>query len=163
MKHTFLFISLFFFAFSSCHKKTTSLDIKSEQQISDTLKSIAVRFLQSWEPPFDENKSLESFTHKEDFCLVIDGLYISNYNRWASAVPESMENERLHYKEYSHKIHDIRTTVLSVNSGVVTIVYTWNYVTDEDEHNSVEGAITFVCRLEENGWKIVQYHGSHSD
>jgi hypothetical protein len=74
-----------------------------------------------------------------------------------------MEHDRKNYKKYTHIIKDIRTVALSPTSGVVTIVYVWDYIENNDKHFNANGAITFVCRQEQDKWKIVHYHGSHDN
>ena len=137
----------------------------SEQQdsIKDHLEGIAIEFLQSWEPPFYPDKALTLFTQSEDFHLVIDGIEIGNYRDWAEGVPEFMAHDRNSYESYSHEIDYIETVVLSPESGVISIVYIWDSVTRDGQHERTPGAITLTCREEECGWKILHYHGSHGE
>ena len=60
-------------------------------------------------------------------------------------------------------IRYIESVVLSPNSGVVTIVYTWDSVSREGIHERTPGAIKLTCREEGNIWRIVHYHGSHDE
>jgi len=60
-------------------------------------------------------------------------------------------------------INNLRTVVLSPESGVVTVVYIWDSVSREAVHERTPGALTIACRKEKDGWKIVHYHGSHDD
>ena len=148
---------------SSCQKKTDQLSSVQEQQISDTLKKIAIDFLRSWEPPFNSDQALNLFTQSEDFHLVIDGINIDTYSKWANGVPNFMADDYTFFKSYKHEIKEIKTTVLSPESGVVTITYIWDNISKDDIHKRTDGSITFTCRQEKIGWKIVQYHGSHGN
>jgi len=67
------------------------------------------------------------------------------------------------FSSYKHEVKDIKTLVLSSDAGVATIIYIWDSITKEGVHRRTNGAATLTCRLEENGWKIVQYHGSHGE
>lgn len=65
------------------------------------------------------------------------------------------------YSSYTHEVSYIKTVVLSAESGVVTIVYFWDSISNEGVHERTPGAATMVCRKENEAWKIVHYHGSH--
>lgn len=151
--------SLLFF---SCQQRETVLSEELKTEITGTLKAIAVEFLRSWEPPFYPEKALKLFTQSDDFCLIIDGLPIKEYAEWAKGVPNFMSDDDYFFKSYKHDIKDIRTVVLSPDVGVVTIIYVWDSVTTEDVQTNTDGAITLTCRKEDEGWKIVHYHGSHN-
>jgi hypothetical protein len=144
-------------------KKTNHLSSAQEQQISDTLKKIAIDFLRSWEPPFNANQALKLFTQSDDFHLVIDGINIDTYSKWAKGVPNFMADDNTFFKSYKHEIKELKTTALSPESGVVTITYIWDNISIDDIHKRTDGSATFACRQEMSGWKIVQYHGSHGN
>ncbi len=88
---------------------------------------------------------------------------IGEYAEWAEGVPDFMSDDSYFFKSYKHEIKDIKTVVLSPDAGVVTIIYIWDSVSSEDVHARTNGAITLTCRREDDGWKIVHYHGSHDD
>lgn len=163
MRSLLIIILLIFAAFTGCRQPSSKLTPGGKQEISDTLGNMAVSFLRSWEPPFHPEQALKLFTRTTDFNLVIDGLPIDNYQEWETGVPNFMSDDNYFFKSYRHEIDTIRTVVLSPESGVVTIIYTWDNVTREGVHNRVPGAITLTCRKEPAGWKIVHYHGSHGD
>lgn len=131
--------------------------------ISEELENIVTAFLKSWEPPFDPEGAIALFSQSSDFNLVIDGFEIGSYEEWARNVPNFMSDDDYFFTSYSHEIRDIKTVVLSPNSGVVTISYIWDSVSTEGIHERTPGAATLTCRLEENGWRIVHYHGSHGE
>ncbi len=147
--------------FTACQKSATVLSEELKTEVSDTLEAIAVEFLRSWEPPFHPDKALELFTQSEDFCLIIDGLPIKEYTEWAKGVPNFMSDDDYFFKSYTHDIKDVRTVVLSPDAGVVTIIYVWDSISNDEVHANTDGAITLTCRRENEGWKIVHYHGSH--
>ena len=137
---------------------------KIDKEVSDSLKTLAISFLRSWEPPFNPDKAVSLFTKTEDFYLVIDGFETESYNEWEEGVPNYMADDDSFFKSYKHEIKDIRTVVLSPKSGVVTITYIWDNISNKDDtHKRVDGAITLTCRQEKDVWKIVHYHGSHGD
>lgn len=148
---------------SSCQTNTLDSVYKIEKQVSDSLKTLAVSFLRSWEPPFNAEKALSLFTKSEDFYLVIDGFETDSYTEWERGVPKYMADDDHFFKSYKHEIKDIKTVMLSPISGVVTITYIWDNISKEDVHKRVDGAITLACRREGDHWKIVHYHGSHGD
>ena len=160
-------ISVFILAFllqcSNAKDENFNLQNNSNLALSDSLKNVALDFLKSWEPPFDSKMALDLFSNSSDFVLVIDGMYNNKYEDWASNIDNYMEHDRIHYKLYKHIIKDVRTVLLSPTVGVVTIVYVWEYVQNDGKHYKADGAITFVCRIENEKWKIVHYHGSHDN
>jgi hypothetical protein len=147
--------------FASCQKSATMLSEELKAELTDTLEAIAVEFLRSWEPPFHPEKALSLFTQSEDFCLIIDGLPIREYAEWAKGVPNFMSDDDHFFKSYKHDIKDIKTVVLSPDVGVVTIIYVWDSISNDEVHTNTDGAITMTCRREHKGWRIVHYHGSH--
>lgn len=161
MKNIIRLIILLSIFGSSCQKGNEQAGEYSTQEISDSLKNIAVEFLRSWEPPFYPDKAISLFTESKDFYLVIDGNEIETFQEWSAGVPNYMSDDNYFFSSYKHEIKDIRTVVLSPESGVVTIVYIWDNVSTDGIHRRVNGAATLACRKEENRWKIVHYHGSH--
>ena len=150
------------FLMSYSRKKKEGLSLAQKQKITDVLKTIAIDYLKSWELPFNPAKTLTLFTKSKDFQFVNDGYSITKYDEWAKGIPKYMSKDASVYKTYKHKIKDIKALALSNNSGVVTVTYNWNTVTKGGVIKSINGAITLTCRKEEDGWKIVHYHGSHS-
>lgn len=165
LKVTFIsvFILIVLLQCSNAKDENFNQQKNSNLALSDSLKNVALDFLKSWEPPFDSKKALDRFSNSSDFVLIIDGIYKAEYNDWASNIDDYMEYDRTHYKMYKHNIKDIRTVLLSPAAGVVTIVYVWEYVQNDGKHYKTNGAITFVCRIENEKWKIVHYHGSHDN
>jgi len=163
MRINFIILILSLLLFSNCQSRKDILTKNQEQEITDTLKVIATGFLRSWEPPFHPERALQLFTQTEDFCLIIDGFLIDNYSKWAEGVPNFMADDHYFFSSYKHEIKDIKSVVLNKDAGVVTIIYIWDSITTEGVHRITDGAITLTCRREENGWKIIHYHGSHGD
>ena len=147
----------------SCQSRNQDSIESNETQISDSLRSVAIRFLKSWEPPFNPERALSLFTQTDDFYLVIDGIEIDSYNKWAEGVPDFMADDDYFFKSYTHEIKDMETVRLSPCSGVVTITYIWDNISKDDIHRRTDGAATLTCRFEDNTWKIVHYHGSHGE
>jgi hypothetical protein len=149
---------------SQAEQEPEEVPVELRESISSKLESIALDFLRSWEPPYDPDAALALFTQKEDFHLVISGGYTcDNYRDWIQAVHSSMHHEKEFYNSYKHEVKYIETVVLSPQSGVVTIVYIWDSISKEDVHERTPGAISLTCRKENEEWKIVHYHGSHSE
>lgn len=149
---------------SSCQNANESFNTDLQEQVSDSLEKLATDFLESWEPPFYPDKALNLFTQSNDFYLVIDGIKLETFKEWKDGVPNFMADDDYFFKSYKHEIQDIRTVVLSSESGVVTITYIWDNISRKDNiHKRIDGAATLICRLEEAGWKIVHYHGSHGE
>ena len=123
MKRSIFFTVLISIYLLGCQTNSHHTVENTEEQISDSLKNVAMSFLQSWEPPFNAEQALSLFTQSDDFYLVIDGLEIGSYSEWANGVPNYMADDNYFFKSYKHKIKDIRTVMLSPNSGVVTITY----------------------------------------
>ena len=163
MKINYITVIIFLLLFASCQSRTDSLTLKQEQEISEALARVATDFLASWEPPFYPERALSLFTQTEDFCLIIDGLLIDSYSKWAEGVPNFMADDKYFFSSYTHNIKDIKTVLLGRDAGVVTMIYVWESVTKEGVHRRTNGASTLTCRLEESGWKIIHYHGSHGD
>lgn len=145
--HFTVLISIFL---SGCSTNNPGLPENVEKQVSDSLKNVAIDFLRSWEPPFNLEKALSLFTQSDDFYLVIDGFETGSYSEWAEGVPNYMADDNYFFKSYKHEIKDIRTVMLSPNSGVVTITYVWDNLSKDDIHKKVDGAITLACRIEDN-------------
>ncbi len=145
------------------HNEKAEVSIEQEEAIKNKLETIAKDFLKSWEPPFNPEGAVALFTQSEDFHLVIDGINIDTYSKWANGVPNFMADDNYFFKSYTHEIEHIETVVLSPKSGVVTIVYIWDSISKEGVHERTPGAATLTCREEGNDWKIVHYHGSHGD
>jgi hypothetical protein len=163
MKRLFYLTILIVVFVSACQTSNPDSVKITEKQIADSLEHLAVSFLKSWEPPFDSEKALSLFTQSDDFYLVIDGFETSSYFEWAEGVPNYMADDQYFFKSYKHDIKDIKTVILSPNSGVVTITYVWDNISKENIHKKVDGAITLTCRNEDDKWKIVHYHGSHGE
>jgi len=147
----------------SCQSRSQNTTESNETQISDSLRSVAISFLKSWEPPFYPERALSLFTQTDDFYLIIDGIEIDSYIEWADGVPNFMSDDDYFFKSYKHEIKDIETVSLSPYSGVVTITYIWDNISKDDIHRRIDGAATLTCRFENNRWKIVHYHGSHGE
>ena len=122
-----IFISIYLL---SCQTNNTDTTVNKENQISDSLKNVAISFLRSWEPPFNSDRALSLFTQSDDFYLVIDGFETDSYTEWAEGVPNYMADDNYFFKSYKHEIKDIRTVILSPFSGVVTITYVWDNVSN---------------------------------
>jgi hypothetical protein len=168
MKPTFFFCLFISAALIGCGTQDgqdgTEAQVALQDSISAELESIAIDFLRSWEPPYDPEAALALFTQKEDFHVVIGGGYTcDNYMDWTEAVPSSMSHEKAFYDTYKHEVKYIESVVLSPKSGVVTIVYIWDSISKEGLHERTPGAITLTCRMENEAWKIVHYHGSHDE
>lgn len=168
MKNTVYFCLFISIVLAGCHNTTrqelAEVPLALQDSISSKLENIALDFLRSWEPPYDPDAALALFTQKEDFHLVIGGGYTcDNYLDWTEAVPRSMAHEKEFYASYKHEVKYIETVVLSPQSGVVTMVYTWDSITKEGVHERTPGAFTLACRKENGTWKIVHYHGSHDE
>jgi len=163
MRINFITAILSLLILSNCQSRKDILTKDQEQEITDTLKTIATGFLRSWEPPFYPERALQLFTQTEDFFLIIDGLSIENYSKWAEGVPNFMADDNSFFSSYKHEIKDIKTVVLNKDAGVATIIYIWDSITRDGVHRKTNGAITLTCRHEENGWRIIHYHGSHDD
>jgi hypothetical protein len=67
------------------------------------------------------------------------------------------------YKMYKHNIDYINIAVLSKTSGVVTLIYTWDYITKDDMHFKVNATATLVFRQVDENWKIVHFIVSHGE
>ena len=132
-------------------------------KIKTTLENIALDNLKDWEPPFHEDKFLQDFTQSDDFKFTVDGYHINDFEKWKTIVYESMEFDRVNHKHYKHSIKDIQTTVLSKHSGIVTVNYIWDYITNDDLHYNTPANVTSVFRLEDNDWKILNSHVSHGE
>ena len=145
----------------SCQSRNKDSIESYETQISDSLKSVAISFLKSWEPPFYPERAISLFTQTDDFNLIIDGLEIDTYNEWADGVPNFMADDDYFFKSYKHELKNIEAVTLSPGSGVVTITYIWETISRDDIHRKTDGAATLTCRFEDKRWKIVHYHGSH--
>jgi len=78
----FLIIAISIF-FCSCQTPDENFNIDAQEQISDSLKTLAIDFLRSWEPPFNPDKALRLFTKSEDFHLVIDGFPIKTFKEFS--------------------------------------------------------------------------------
>lgn len=145
------------------HNEKAEVSIDQQEAIKNKLETLATDFLKSWEPPFNPEGAVTLFTQSDDFHLVIDGINIDTYSKWANGVPNFMADDNTFFKSYKHEIKELKTTVLSPESGVVTITYIWDNISKDDIHKRTDGSATFACRQEMSGWKIVQYHGSHGN
>ena len=161
MQH--LIFILITFILLSCERTTEKSFDKKNISVSDSLENIAIKYLKSWEPPFDPNGSLKLFSETKDFSLISDGFYIPNIEKWKIVTFNSMEHEDEEHLNYSHEIEEIRSTILDENSGVISVIYTWHGTKKDSSQYFNKGAITLVCRKEDDNWKIVHYHGSHQD
>ena len=148
---------------ASCNTDKKSVTDKDILKIKMTLENLALDNLKYWEPPFNEDKFLQDFTQSIDFKFTVDGYHINDFEKWETIVYESMEFDRVNHKQYKHRIKDIQTTVLSINSGIVTINYIWDYITNDDLHYKVPATVTSVYRFEDKDWKIINSHVSHGE
>ncbi|MBK8944068.1 MAG: nuclear transport factor 2 family protein [Ignavibacteriae bacterium] len=161
----YLILVVITFILLSCERTSENSIKEYNFAVSDSLKNIAINYLKSWEPPFDPKGSLKLFSKTNDFTLISDGFYVPSFNKWEEVTFGSMQHEAEEHLNYKHEIEEIRCTILSENSGVVSVLYKW-YGTKKDKNKSQyfnKGAITIVCRREGKNWKIVHYHGSHQD
>lgn len=145
------------------HGHATKMTEEMKAEVSEALENVVMSFLHSWEPPFYPESALALFTKTEDFSLVIDGWYTGSYQEWADGVPNFMSDDAYYFTSYKHEVQEIRTVPLSPEAGVATIVYIWDHVDREGVHERTDGRATMVCRKEEDGWRIVHYHGSHHE
>ena len=158
---TIILSTLLFFL--SCYTEN-KLSPDTENVIKETLEKIAIENLKSWEPPFHESIFLNPFTQSEDLLVVLDGFIIKDYQKWKNVVIESMQADRdLKFKMYKHIVNDINTAVLSSNSCVVTMKYTWDYITKEDVHYNTDAVVTLVFKLEKENWEIIHFNVSHGE
>ena len=160
MKYFNLIIVVFLL---SCNQSSENSVKQYDSAVSDTLKNIAINYLKSWEPPFDPEGSLKPFSKTSDFVLISDAIYVPDYESWKEATFISMHHEHEEHSSYKHDIEEIRCIILSENSGVISVVYTWNGTKKDGSQYFTKGAITMVFRKEDKNWKIVHYHGSHGD
>jgi hypothetical protein len=161
MKYNLVLILSTLFLFLSCHSED-KLSTETENAIKETLEKMAIENLKSWEPPFHEDIFLGPFTHSQDLFVVLDGFSIKDYQKWKNVVIESMQAERdQNFKLYKHIVNDINTAVLSSNSGVVTMKYTWDYITKDDLHYNTDAVVTLVFKLEKENWEIIHFNVSH--
>jgi hypothetical protein len=161
MKNNLVLILSTLFLFLSCYTEDKLLP-ETENAIEETLEKMAIENLKSWEPPFHEDLFLDLFTQSEDLFVVLDGFSINNYQRWKNVVIKSMQADRdQNFKLYKHSVNEINTAVLSAKSGVVTMKYTWDYITKDDLHYNKDAAVTLVFRLEKENWKIIHFNVSH--
>ena len=161
MKNNLVLILSTLFLFLSCHSSGKLLP-ETENAIKETLEKLAIENLKSWEPPFHEDIFLDPFTQSQDLFVVLDGFSIKDYQKWKNVVIESMQVDRnQNFKLYKHIVNDINTAVLSSNSGVVTIKYTWDYITKDDLHYNTDAVVTLVFKLEKENWEIIHFNVSH--
>lgn len=148
---------------TSCNSDKKSISENNILKIKTILENLALDNLKDWEPPFHEENFLKGFTQSSDFRFTVDGFHVNDFEKWKAIVYESMEYDRLHHKQYKHYIIDIQTIVLCENSGVVTVNYIWDYITNDDLHFNVPATVTSVYRFEDKNWKIVNSHVSHGE
>ena len=152
-----LFISLF--SKQYCQDDKKSFD---QAKIKEKLEKIAVDNLKSWEPPFYEEEMLKPFAHEKDLSVIIDGFPIKGYEQWKKIVYESMQEDRnREFKKYQDVVKELQTSVMSENSGAVTVIYVWDYITKENVHHKIDSAVTLVFKKIKGQWKIIQFHCSH--
>jgi hypothetical protein len=99
----------------------------------------------------------------DDFSFTVDGFHVNDYEKWKTIVYESMDYDRQNHKHYKHDVIDIQTVVLGINSGIVTVNYIWDYITNDDLHYNTPATVTTVYRFEDNNWRIVNSHVSHGE
>ena len=162
--HKKIYILSFVLFFASCASLNNNLSSENETAIQSELRNIAVENLRSWEPPFYEEKFLNDFSQSKDLLVVIDKFVIKGFEKWKNIAVESMQEEREQgYKMYKHNIDDINVSVLSKNSGVVTIIYTWDYITKKNLHFNVKATAVLVFKKVNENWKIINLIVSHGD
>lgn len=163
MRQRFFLFLLLFSLFTSCDSDKSSMSDNNILQIKRTLENLALDNLRDWEPPFHEENFLQDFTQSSDFRFTVDGFHVNDFEKWKAIVYESMEFDRLNHKQYKHDIIDIQTIVLSENSGIVTVNYIWDYITNDDQHYNTRATVTTVYRFENDNWKIINSHVSHGE
>ena len=163
MRHKLILFLILSASLTSCNSDKIPISDNDILKIKTTLENRALENLKDWEPPFNEDKFLQDFTQSVDFKFTIDGYHINDFQKWKSIVYESMEFDRVNHKHYKHSIKDIQTTVLSINSGIVTVNYIWDYITNDDLHYNVPATVTSVYRFEDKDWRIVNSHVSHGE
>ena len=152
-----LLISFFPNQFCQDNKTSTGKD-----KIKKKLEKITIDNLKSWEPPFYEEEMLKPFAQDKDLSIIIDGFPIKGYEQWKKIVYESMQEDRSReFKKYQDVVKELRTSVLSKNSGSVTAIYVWDYVTKENVHHKIDSTVTLVFKKIKGQWKIIQFHCSH--
>jgi len=147
----------------SCNSDKRSISDEEVLKIKTKVEKIALDNLKDWEPPFYEEMFLQDFTKSDEFKFTVDGYHINDFKKWKSIVYESMEFDRKNYKHYKHNIINIKTTVLSLNSCIVTVNYIWDYITNDEFHYNVPATVTSVYRFENDNWKIINSHVSHGE
>ena len=162
MYKTFLITILLFICLCSdqyCQNNRVTAD---EATIKERLETIAVENLKSWEPPFYEEEMLKPFVREKDLTVIIDGFPIKGFEQWKKIVYESMQEDRnQEFKKYQHIVKKIRTSILSANSGSVTVIYVGDHITKENIHYKTDAAVTLVFKRIKDLWKIIQFHCSH--
>lgn len=148
----------------SCTSTNNSLSSKDESVIQTELKNNTIKSLRSWEPPFSDETFINEFSHSEDLLIVIDDFVMRGYTNWKNAVISSMQEEReKEYKKYTHIIDNIYVSVLSKTSAVVTVLYTWDYITKDDLHFNVKAHSTSGYKKVNDNWERVQFIVSHGE
>ena len=148
---------------TSCNSDKKSISENDILKIKTILENLALDNLKNWEPPFHEEKYLMGFTQSSDFRFTVDGFHVNGFEKWKAIVYESMESDRLNHKQYKHDITDIQTIVLGEKSGLVTVNYIWDYITNDNLHFNVPATVTSVYRFEDKKWKLVNSHVSHGE
>ena len=154
MRHKLILFLILSASLTSCNSDKKPISDNDILKIKTTLENRALDNLKDWEPPFNEDKFLQDFTQSVDFKFTVDGYHINDFQKWKSIVYESMEFDRVNH---------IQTTVLSINSGIVTVNYIWDYITNDDLHYIVPATVTSVYRFEDKDWRIVNSHVSHGE
>lgn len=163
MKNNFVFLLSTLLLFLSCYTEDKLLP-ETQIVIRETLEKMAIENLKSWEPPFHEDIFLDPFTKSEDLFVVLDGFSVKDYHKWKNVVFESMQADRdQKFKLYKHIVNDINVAVLSLSSGVVTMNYTWDYITKDDLHYNIDAVVTSVFKLEKENWEIIHFNVSHGN
>jgi len=163
MKKKFHLLVLISIIAISCNSNSIEVSDKMEKEIRFALENLVIGNLKHWEPPFKEEKFLQDFTNSDDFSFTLDGIHIQTFEKWKSIVYESMEYDRKNHKHYKHIVNEIQVTVLSKRSGIVTLNYNWDYITNDNHHYITNAILTSVCRYENNKWKMINSHCSHGE
>ena len=106
----------------------------------------------------DYESMIGFWSDSDDFVFAGDGRILGGIDAWKAQTTADYENTE------SWEIWDwqnVQVLPLSPEAASATVEFRFRWVDNEGSTWNSRGAWTYVFRLEEDGWKVVQTNGTH--
>src|SRR5262245_29233513 len=134
------------------------------------LKDSLVAMIDEWERAFEPqqmseadalDRAMRPFVQDSSFVMMIDGLYYPTFQARADTQPLRLKTSRGEMSETHHNMTAVRFLRLGRDAAALTMPYRYDFVTKTGQRGHHNSGYTMLFVRRPEGWRIVQYPGSH--